>query len=314
MRFDRWPRLLLRWVKVLSGRSYYHQPQKVGKLFQAGEIAGYFNDLTAKTNWPGLTDENGIPVNLLADGSYVYFVTTVVQKALGHWDKYLLTQNASDREMFLMICRWLLAQQDERGGWPVLAVLGQSRPSQYFAMTQGECISSFVRAWKLTGDRVFADGARKALNLLRTPLDEGGPAVFEGTNLFLEEIPSVPRSSILNGWIFALFGLYDYSLAFGDGTAQNLLKLSLATLKKHLQEYDTGYWSRYDRLGNLASPFYHDLHIHQLTALSMIDHDPIFDQFRAKFICYQQSLIKRSKALGLKALQKLRDPEVIIIK
>lgn len=315
MRSVRWSRLLLRWAKVLSGRSYYHQPQRLGMLFRPGELAGYFNDLTTKTSWSGLVDDQGIPVNILADGRRVYFAKTIAQKALGHWDKWLLTHNAADREAFLMLCRWLLAWQDARGGWPVLSELGLSAQSPYSAMTQGECISAFVRAWMLTEDRGFADGARKAFNILRTPVDEGGPAVFEGKCLFLEEIPSVPRSSILNGWIFALFGLYDFSLTFDDETARNLLELSLDTLKEHLQDYDTGYWSRYDRLGNLASPFYHDLHIHQLTALSMIHHDPIFVQFRDRFTRYRQSLMKRSKALGIKALQKLRKPaEVIVIK
>lgn len=115
MRSVRWSWLLLRWAKVLSGRSYYHQPQRLGMLFRPGELAGYFNDLTTKTSWSGLVDDQGIPVNILADGRRVYFAKTIAQKALGHWDKWLLTHNAADREAFLVLCRWLLAWQDARG-------------------------------------------------------------------------------------------------------------------------------------------------------------------------------------------------------
>jgi hypothetical protein len=315
MQRARWPRLFLRWAKVLIGQSYYHQPQRLGKGFRPEELAGYFNDLTAKTHWTGYTDEEGIPVNILADGRRVYFATTVVQKALGHWDKWLLTRNDEDKEEFLRLCRWLLVRQDNNGGWPVWSELGLSVASPYSAMTQGECISAFVRAWKLTGEEAFAEGARQALDLMCRPLENGGPAIIEGKNLFLEELPTIPRSSILNGWIFALFGLYDFLLAFKDKNAYNLFKLSFDTLKNHLREYDTGYWSYYDARGHLASFFYHDLHIHQLTALALLDNDSLFVEFRDRWIRYQQSWKNRVRALGIKVTQKLREPgEAVIVR
>jgi len=315
MQFAKWPRLFLRWARLLAGRSYYHQPQPVGKAFRPEELAGYFNDLTAKTHWVGHTDEEGIPVNILADGRRVYFATTVVQKALGHWDKWLLTHNDGDREEFLRLCRWLLVRQDDNGGWPVWSELGLSLPSPYSAMTQGQCISAFVRAWRLTGDEAFATGAKRALDLMYRPLEYGGPAIIEKESLFLEEAPAIPRSSILNGWIFALFGIYDFWLVFKDENAYNLFKLSLDTLKGHLHKYDAGYWSYYDVRGHLASPFYHDLHIHQLTALAMIDDYSLFTQFRDRWIRYRQSWKNRVRALCVKAMQKLHEPgEGVIVR
>jgi hypothetical protein len=300
---------------VLAGQSYYHQPQCLGKAFRPEELAGYFNDLTAKARWAGHTDEGGIPVNILADGRRVYLATTVVQKALGHWDKWLLTRNDGDRKEFLKLCGWLLARQDDNGGWPVWPELGLPLASPYSAMTQGECVSAFVRAWELTGDRAFAEGARRALDLMCRPLESEGPAIIEGESLFWEEAPTIPRSSILNGWIFALFGLYDFWLAFKDKNARELFRLSLDTLKGHLHEYDAGYWSYYDVQGHLASPFYHDLHIHQLTALAIIDNDSLVAEFRDRWIRYQQSWKNRVRALGVKVIQKLREPgEVMIVR
>jgi len=314
-RFSKWTRLFLRWIKVLAGQSYYHQPQQLGKAFRPQELAGYFNDLTAKTFWRGYTDEEGIPVNILLNGHKVYFATTIVQKALGHWDKWLLTREDTDREEFLKLCQWLLTQQDENGGWPVWRELGMALPSPYSAMTQGECVSAFVRAWKLTGESNFAEGARRALDLMCRPIEKGGPAIIEGTSLFLEEIPNVPRSSILNGWIFATFGLYDFWLAFMDKNAFDLFRLSYDTLKRHLQDYDAGYWSCYDVQGHLASPFYHDLHIHQLTALAMINNDVSIVECRNRWIRYQRAWKNRVRALTVKTIQKLRDPgEVVVIR
>lgn len=309
------PRLLLRWVRVLLGKSYFHQPQGVGKAFKPGELAGYFNDLTGKTRWAGETDGGGITVNILANGRRVYFATTVVQKALGHWDRWLLGEGDSHKEEFLKLCRWLLTQQDEQGGWPIWSALGLSLPSPYSAMTQGECISAFVRAWKLTAEPNFAEGARKAFELLCKPMEEGGPAIYNEEDLFLEEVPSVPRSSILNGWIFSLFGLYDFWLAFDDHSAWDIFWHSLNTLKRHLHNYDNGYWSYYDLRGHLASPFYHDLHINQLTALFMVDKDPIIAEQRDRWIEYRCRRSNRLKAFIVKAVQKLKEPgEVVIVR
>lgn len=310
----RWLSLGMRWARVLAGRSYYHQPQPLGKVFRPGEIAGYFNDLTGKTRWSGEMDEEGIPVNVLHNGHRVYFATTIVQKALGHWDQWLLTHNPAEKEEFLRLCYWLLARQDERGGWPIWSELGLSLPSPYSAMTQGECISAFVRAWKLTGDSKFAEGAIRALDLMCKPMESGGPAIIEGEWLFLEEEPTAPRSSILNGWIFAIFGLYDFWLAFKDGRSRELFQISLATLKQHLADYDAGYWSYYDIRGHLASPFYHELHIHQLSALAMVDDSNVIASYRDRWIRYQGAWLNRVRALGVKAMQKLRDPGEVVIK
>ena len=311
----RWPRLFLRWAKVLAGKSYYHQPQQLGKAFHAGQIAGYFNDLTAKTRWAGDSDAEGIPVNVLEDGRRIYFATVVVQKAIGHWDKWLLTQDDTDRDEFLRLCRWLLARQDENGGWPIWPELGLSHSSQYSAMTQGECVSAFVRAWMMTDDPEYAKGAKRALDLMCRPIESGGPTIAINDELFLEEKPTNPRSSILNGWIFAIFGLYDFWLAFADENAHELFRASLTTLKSHLREYDAGYWSRYDINDHLASPFYHDLHIHQITALSMIDDDPCFREIRDRWIGYRSVRKNRIKALAAKGIQKLKEPgEAVIVR
>jgi hypothetical protein len=124
MRLAKWPRLFLRWARVLAGQSYYHQPQCLGKAFRPEELAGYFNDLTAKARWAGHTDEGGIPVNILADGRRVYLATTVVQKALGHWDKWLLTRNDGIGKSSLSFAA---------GFWPGKTTMGAGRSGPNWA-------------------------------------------------------------------------------------------------------------------------------------------------------------------------------------
>ena len=308
-------KLITRFVSILRGKSYYHRPQRIGKIFCPGDLAGYFNDLTAKTQWTGNTDKNGIPVNVLVDGRKLYFITTIVQKALGHWDKWLITKNVTDRNEFLKLVGWLVKHQDAQGGWPIFTLLNLPSRSPYSAMTQGECISAFVRAWMLTNNPLFKDRAERALNILIKPVEKGGTAVFEGEDLFLEEVPLTPRTTILNGWIFALFGLYDYWLAFEDEVAKKFFVRSVNTLKKYLHKYDAGYWSYYNIRKTIASPFYHHLHISQLEALELILPDiKIFSMFREKFQRYSESRLKKIRAISKKICQNLKNPpkEVII--
>ena len=113
-------------------------------------------------------------------------------------------------------------------------------------VSKGECISAFVRAWKLTKDDAYAEGARRALTLMCKPIEEEGPAIYVGKDIFLEEVPHNRRVPILNGWIFAFFGLYDFWLVFNDKQTYEIFKQSLDSLLAHLGEYDAGYWSYYD--------------------------------------------------------------------
>ncbi|MEM3503919.1 MAG: D-glucuronyl C5-epimerase family protein [Nitrososphaeria archaeon] len=306
--------LLNRWLRALSGKSYYHYQQGLGKVFKPGTLSGYFNDLTKKVNWKGEADEQGIPLVVLSNGEKKYFETTIVQKALGHWDMWLLSSEESHKDYFLYYMGWLLERQDGNGGWPVWAHLGLSAFSPYSAMTQGECISAFVRAWKITSNFEFLKAAEKAFQLMIKPIDNGGTAIKYGNLLFLEEAPlSKERSTILNGWIFSIFGIYDLWLATGDKIYKKYLEDSLTTLKREIKYYDSNYWSFYDVKGNLSSPFYHLLHINQLEALELIDGEGFFARFRVRWLRYYGNLFKKSMALIIKGLQRLKNPGELVI-
>ena len=82
--FTKWSRLFIRWSKMLGGKSYYHQPQSLGKALRPNELAGYFNDLSRRAQWIGCRDDEGVAVGTLVDGGKIYFVTTIVQKSLGY--------------------------------------------------------------------------------------------------------------------------------------------------------------------------------------------------------------------------------------
>ena len=85
---------------------------------------------------------------------------------------------------------------------------------------------------------------------------------------------------ILNGWMYALWGLRELSLAFDDVGADERFTESVACLLQLLPRYDVGWWSRYSlyphRLPDLAKLFYHRLHVDQLEVMYDLTGEELF--------------------------------------
>ena len=142
------------------------------------------------------------------------------------------------------------------------------------AMAQGEAASLLVRAAHDTDDRRLADAASCAVQPLlveRSPLVVATP---DGP--VLQEYPTTPPAHVLNGWVFALWGLYDVGLSANDARCTAAFELGVDSLAARLAYYRTAYcWSRYDLyphhpLANVASPYYHRLHVALLRALDAL--------------------------------------------
>lgn len=299
---------------MFAGTSYYHQPQEIGRVFVPGELKGYFNDLTGKTKWKGKIDQNGYPFNTLTNGEAVHLPVVLCQKALGHWDLWLLRAGQEERQEFVKIAEWLAARQDAMGGWDTWGPLGQPAQYRYSAMTQGEAISVMVRAYSVTRDGVFERACRSAMALMRKPIQEGGVCCYEAKNVFLEEFPGSRRDTVLNGWIFALFGVHDYLLRFPDEDVKAFYDSTCASLIRSLPEFDAGFWSYYSSgTKRLASPFYHHLHLSQLQALKKITMEPSLRLTLDAWTRYANSKLFRFRAVMIKGLQKIKEPYQIRI-
>src|SRR6266700_7472532 len=234
--------------------------------------------------WPllaipfGTLDEEGIPYNDAPIGEYpaAYNPTTIAQYALAHWNAYLATGDEKHKQAFMIQSRWLVAHEshfdDDRGGWPLpFPSHRYNAASQWLsALTQGNCISVLVRAYQLTREDIFLQAARRAVRTFELDIKDGGVSASVGDNgIFFEEVAAYPAAHILNGYILALFGLYDYVALTGDAKVSELIRRSLTTLHTLVDEFDVGYWSCYDLLHRHLVPlFYHALHIVLLKALA----------------------------------------------
>ncbi|HEY7022789.1 MAG TPA: D-glucuronyl C5-epimerase family protein [Ktedonobacterales bacterium] len=223
----------------------------------------------------GALDSEGIPFNR-ARATYpaVYHPTTISQYALALWNRALATQSSADDEAFLRQARWLLDHEtrlpDGAAGWPLpFPQPGFHAPANWLsALTQGNVLSVLTRAYRLSTDPRYLECARRALQTFEQDILDGGVAAPVGDGVFFEEVAVYPASRILNGFILALFGLYDYVDLVHDDQITQLINQSIATLHTFIEDFDTGYWTRYDLLNQrLASIFYQSLHVTLLEAL-----------------------------------------------
>lgn len=139
---------------------------------------------------------------------------------------------------------------------------------------------------------------------------ESGTALVKMTpeGPVLQEYPTDPPAHVLNGWIFALWGLYDLSVSMPDREPFDAaFRAGIDALSARLPLYEIGRnWSRYDLfphpVANIASPFYHRLHIELLTAMNALVHRDAFGQCGAKWRAGSQDQIARSAAIARKVL------------
>jgi hypothetical protein len=68
-----------------------------------------------------------------------------------------------------------------------------------------------------------------------------------------------PGQRVLNGFLQAIIGLYDYARISGDRTARTLWRRGDRAARNELHLFDTGSWSTYSARGQLATLSYHRL-------------------------------------------------------
>ena len=180
----------------------------------------------------------------------------------------------------------------------------------YSALAQGNGISLLVRIYLETKEEKYLGTAQEAFESFLKIIDEGGVAYIDKNGYYwLEETIVEPPTHILNGFIWTLWGIYDYWLLTGDSSAKELFDKCLQTLKNNLGIFDVGFWSLYEqsrtKMKMLASPFYHSLHIVQLKILYKMTNEPIFLEYANKWEKCKNNWLYRNFALIYKAIFKI---------
>jgi hypothetical protein len=281
-----------------------------GRQFAAGSVRGYYIDFKVKAENPRW------PAPELA-GEELHVQTC--QWALGCYERYL----GGEGDKWLAAARsageYLLEDQqaggEMDGGWIHRSPFPHTfrlKPPWLSAMAQGEGASLLVRLHAETGEDRWAEAARRALRPFDVPTSEGGVRAELGGRPFPEEYPTTPPSFVLNGGIFALWGLCDVGLGLGDADALRAFEEGVDTLAMNLHRWDTGYWSRYDLFPhpvvNVASSAYHALHLAQLESMQALAPRPEIESMRARWARYTESAVSPRRALAAKVAFRLVVP------
>lgn len=288
---------------MISGKSIYHVDQGLGQVIDKG---GYYNDLTQKVLLGQDTlNDSGIPEMIDKNGSHIQMPTMIFQYGLGAYDLWLLTSEQHYLDKAIKCSDWAVLHQLYNGAWDNFSFIYPNYP--YSAMSQGEGISLLLRTWKATSNERYIESARKAFLFLTTSVEDKGVMILNGNEVLFKEY--VQKPTILNGWVFSLFGLYDYSLYESNHMVNQLWNKSIDTLVNHLSIYDNDYWTMYNEDGLIASPFYHKLHVAQMEALYILTHRKVFKEYGLKWKKEQKNIFFYCMAFIKKAVQKIIEKE-----
>lgn len=297
--------------------SFWYETPTVNDAAFAGQPS-YFMRFQGKAVYRGPFDDRGVPLlNYRGDIGVQYNPIAVAQYGLARFNRWVEQGGGTDdKEAWLAASRWLAAELTPNGhgidvwmhhfDWPYRQPL---RSPWYSGLAQGNGLSMLVRAAAATDDARFGAAAHRAFESFHHSVSDGGVVFIDCLgDVWIEEYLVDPPSHILNGFMWALWGVYDYAKWSSSPRAEALWNTCVSTLERRLDEFDTGWWSLYEaREGAremLASRYYHNLHIAQLRVMYRLSGRVAFDAAARRFSAYEKRRYNRFHAFARKAVFK----------
>lgn len=293
-----------KWYDMITGNSVHHVNQDEGKTYSKENVAGYYNNLTEKITRFG-RDDNNIPLSYVDTGDKIEFSIEIFQYGLAAYDLYLLSDKTEKDSLAKVksCAEWAVKNQQSDGSWKTFTYENPNMP--YSAMAQGEGVSLLIRAFIAFDDQKYLIAADRAIKYMLLPIEEGGTTKYIGNSVYFYECPEDPL--ILNGWIFSIWGLFDYWKFTNDSKLKEILDKTLATLERDLPAYDLGYWSKYEDKKRIASPFYHKLHVAQLRVMYDLTGKEIYKVYADRWENFSNNWLFSKIAFIKKAIQKIME-------
>jgi heparosan-N-sulfate-glucuronate 5-epimerase len=276
-----------------------------GLAVDPGPIGPYPLDMVPRLASGHFTcfDEAGLPVRYAADKrTPLHNYTTICCFALAHWESYLKTGEKMHLERFLCAADYIVRTADRQSGIVRLRAErpGAGHTGEVSSIVQGEAISVLCRAWQATQKSHYLETAVGCLGPFDLSIAEGGVVgCISSMNLpWYEEYPAVrPLQHVLNGMIYAIWGLRELAVVSGISHAKELFDRGVNSIHRALPSFDNGFWSLYalpeEGRPYVASMMYHGLHICQLTALGLQTSRPEFCEWALRFENYSHSAMSR---------------------
>lgn len=140
-----------------------------------------------------------------------------------------------------------LATQRAGGiAWEYMFQFDGGRPPWTSGLSQGTALQVLARAWSRFKEPALLSAAQQALGIFEaTPSAGVRTKTAAGANY--AEYTYAPSDRILNGFIQAVVGLYDYTQITKDPLGLRLFEEGDAEARAATPRYDTGAWSMYDQ-------------------------------------------------------------------
>ncbi|HEY1883285.1 MAG TPA: D-glucuronyl C5-epimerase family protein [Candidatus Cybelea sp.] len=289
--------------------SWSHQrPWCVDSLTEPG-ARRYFVEWNPDSSVYG-EDFDGAPKDadlvLLSGPQRHYHPIRIAQFALHRFGIWCTARDPAARTDFLAQADWLRDHQ-RREGLPGLYVFDfpwskYGAPAGWTsAMAQGEAISVLLRAHRIEPNAGYAGAAMRASQPFTAGIDRGGVVWESADDIFFEEIANRHAPHVLNGCIFALWGLWELWKVNPEPWMQARIERCVATLRAWLPRFDTGWWSLYSLLRSasgrphLATLKYHQFHIAQMRVLAKMFDEPRFAAVADRWTDYARERGSRSR-------------------
>ena len=296
--------------------SFWYAPLSLNN-FNPKKIGPYYINFENQAKYSRLFDKQGIPMlNYGGDIGIQYSPDAIAQYGLGCLDLFRKTGQNKYKEKAIKQADWLVKNirmiDKDLGLWEYkfdFEARKKLSAPWHSALIQGSAISLLVRIYTLAKKHIYLQVAQKAYEVFKRSPEKSGVVVEEDGYTWLEEIIIDPPNHILNGFILALWGVYDYFLATKDKSARDLFNKCIKTIKNNLHRYDLGFWTTYDLAKNgpenPASSCYHQLHILLLEGTYLITGEEIFKKYAERWKKYFENKLYRLIAFIWKAYFKI---------
>lgn len=276
---------------------YKHIQLEKGDTSMSPQLGVYYIDLTNslihyESDFYGDKDENGIPMTGTGADAQYYPINIAQYGLLLHaiWLKEKEDSYLQRMKNCVDVIWKLKAENEKHCYWQHDSYKPRFdlTPGWTSAMAQGQCISLFLRYYQITKEEKYLESSKKAFQFMKdVSVSEGGVRAYDNEgNLWLEEYPSPKKPScVLNGFIYAMWGLYDLYRVTKNEEVKEEIDACVKTLKNTLHKYDVGYWSLYDqRTKELVRYYYQkNVHVPQMEIMYDLTQEPIFMKYYKKW-------------------------------
>ena len=230
-------------------------------------------------------------------GQAYYHPTQIALKTLSMLDGYMITHNKEYLQTVKKYSNKLLDLSVEINSAlyfkfdHVMNLHGYKdqvmEPPYYSGMTQGKILSVFVRLFNIIKNDKYLKISDNIFNSFKSLKGETEPWVIYRDShgyLWIEEYPMDIPCNTLNGFIFGIYGIYDYYLLTKNEESKHLLEETIKTVKHYISTYrNEGDVSYYCLKHKVKIPSYHRAHIDQLIQLYKFTGDVYFKDMAEKF-------------------------------